>query len=222
MMNEWLPYLPVILIPGILHLFIAWSELNKQCRALIFFQPFRSPGMYLWSLLQFAAPSALTIWLLDLGSQPAITYELYFDALLIGVGFVGVLNSTSERIEIKPIYDTFLAFTYDMIADRQTVKSSIFWVAIESNLRKFEEEELEQVLRHLDEYFSNDISLKEKERKVNRDKISAIQTSTALKEQIIDIKELLKLVRRHHIRLFLENIGFAPDVVQELFAARRK
>ena len=83
-------------LPGIVNIIAAWQELNQQCRFLPFFKPHKSLGFWIWLLLQFTAPILLFWWIGPLNSKPTIDVKLIFEAVGLGIGFVAVLNASTE------------------------------------------------------------------------------------------------------------------------------
>ena len=44
---------------GIINIFTSWQELDKRCRFLPFFKPFKTAGFWLWLLIEFISPMIL-------------------------------------------------------------------------------------------------------------------------------------------------------------------
>jgi hypothetical protein len=137
----WWPWLLVATVPGILNILVAMDELFKECRRLPFFQPYLSPGFWLWVFLQFSIPAGLFWLLFSLSAQPTINWELLGKALAFGSGFVVLLNSRTDiaalpTVDIKKLYNLLIKFARDQIADRQTGKTTAFWSDIEQALNQ--------------------------------------------------------------------------------------
>ncbi|NEO86127.1 MAG: hypothetical protein F6J87_18005 [Spirulina sp. SIO3F2] len=228
MMSQWLGYLLIAAIPGMINLIAASQELGKQCRALVFFQPLRSPGVYFWVVLQLLAPSILFWYMFELDPTKSLTLEslpeLLSEAFLLGVGFVAILNSTTEvgsiPIKIKPIYSFFVEIAYDQIAKQQTRHTAYFWRQVEVDLETYPAEQIVAGLAYLEDYFIVDISLDEEETESYRGKLEKARQNEESKAQIKLIKDLLKDVRRADLAIALQEFGFPPERVKALLKPR--
>ncbi|MEM8639137.1 MAG: hypothetical protein AAGG51_10030 [Cyanobacteria bacterium P01_G01_bin.54] len=219
------PYLLIAAIPGFINLVAALQELDKRCRSLVFFQPSLSPGVAVWALLQISAPSILFWYTFKLGSQrPPIDATLVFEAFGLGVGFVALLNATTEvgtiPLKLKPIYSFFVEIAYDLIAKKQTRQTAFFWRSVIIKLDSCEDSDLEAGLAFAKEYFLRDISLTEDEQRAYQNRFNAIKqqgplTETAQVESIVTL--LGDVIRRDDLKLALQQFGFSPETVDELF-----
>lgn len=221
-------YFLIALIPGVINLIAASQELGQRCRSLVFFQPLRSPGVYFWALLQVLAPSVLFWYTFKLEpSQPltlALLQKLLPEAFTLGVGFVAILNSTTDvgpiPIKIKPIYSFFVGIAYDQIANRQTRNTAYFWRQIEVDLAASAADKIEAGLAYLENYFIVDISLDDEETEVYRSKLAKVREEQDSQEQIKLIKNLLKEVRRADLAIALQEFSFDADRVSNLLKPR--
>ena len=90
------PWLTIAAIPGALNLSIALKELDKQCRSLPFFEPYKSIGFWFWVFLQIGFPS-VCFWLdSDLTSQPTTYQKLVMQSLLFGLSFITIFNAEAK------------------------------------------------------------------------------------------------------------------------------
>lgn len=228
MNSQWVFYWLIAAIPGVINLISASQELGKRCRSLVFFQPLQSPGVYLWAALQLLAPSILFWYMFALDPTKALTAEsvttLLSEALGLGVGFVALLNATTEvgsiPIKIKPVYSFFVDIAYAQIARRQTRYTAYFWRQVEVELEACPEEKLASGLSYLEDYFIVDISLDDEETEDYRKKLHKLRENTPLSTQIKPMKALLKEVRRADLAIALRQFGFELDTVTKLFHPR--
>lgn len=229
MTSQWVSYLLITSIPGVINLIAASQELGKKCRSLVFFQPLQSPGVYFWALLQLLAPSVLFWYMFELDPQVPITRELLPELLSeasgLGVGFVALLNATTEvgsiPIKIKPIYNFFVEMAYDQIAKKQTRYAASFWRQVEVELATFQTEQIADGLAYLEDYFNVDISLDDEETELYKKKIKKVREQSEQVEQIRLLKSLLlKEVRRADLANVLQEFGFTENRVQQLFKPR--
>lgn len=219
---EWLPYIGIAILPGIVNIIAAWQELNKQCRFLPFFKPHKSFGFWIWLLLQFTAPILLFVTVSSLTSKPTINLKLVFEALGLGVGFVVVLNAKTEvgnlSFGLKPVYNFFIEIAYDLIADKQTGNTASFWTAFEKELNE-SGTNIGAGLNYLKNYFTSDISLKQKPKELEEklNKLDQVQRKTPQKEQVKEIKSLIEMnVRRNDLTKVLKNFGCSQELINSL------
>lgn len=198
---EWVPYVIVAMLAGLVNVIVAWYDLDKRCRYLPFFEPYKSFGFWIWGIVQFSFPSLLFWFMNKLESKPAITFELIFQSLVTGLVFVAVLNASTEvgslTVNLKPIYDFFVDIVaYKLIAREQTRETAIFMQELEEKLSQ-NTCNIVTGLKFLENYFREDISLNEKVKEDYQNKINQINTTiTEQEEKIKAIKTLLKEVRR--------------------------
>ncbi|MCY7282328.1 MAG: hypothetical protein LH679_02575 [Cyanobacteria bacterium CAN_BIN43] len=144
-MSGWQPLLPwiaVATIPGVLNVSVASEELFKKSNLDPLSTPYKNPGFWLWAIVEFSLPLALCWWQLSLGTQPSITWELIFKALLAGLQFPALLNADLKiggvlPITLKSFHDFLLDRIYTLFNRdrRQGDRNSEFWRDVEYSLR---------------------------------------------------------------------------------------
>lgn len=122
----------VILIPGILNLLQAWYDLSQsRIKSYPFLRPWRSPGFWLWFILQISFPS-IAFYLFfpsDCLNYLKIDPLMYVKAALFGICFVELMNSTTSSviISIQTHYKFVIKIAYWMIENEQGSTSREFW-----------------------------------------------------------------------------------------------
>ncbi|MGF1498416.1 MAG: hypothetical protein ACFB8W_16570 [Elainellaceae cyanobacterium] len=155
-LSQWWPWLVVTAVPGLFNSVVAFRELNEKCRVLPFFEPSRSPGVWLWAIIQFSFP-ALLFWVVEsIGDRPPIDLELVAKAVIVyGLGFVALLNAEvtigSSTYRVKPVYDAIVRIAYKMIENRQKRRSAAFWTDVVEVLRQ--QSDFARGLDFLENYF---------------------------------------------------------------------
>ena len=220
---EWLPYIGIAILPGIVNIIAAWQELNKQCRFLPFFKPHRSLGFWIWLLLQFTAPILLFLGVNPLKSKPPIDLKLVFEALGLGVGFVVVLNATTEvgslSFKLKPVYNFFVDIAYNLIANKQTGRTAAFWNDLEKELNQ-PNTNLIAGLNYLENYFNSDPALQRKQQELQEklNKLDQARRKTPKQEQVKEIKSLIMMnVRRNDLTEVLNNFNCRQELLNRYF-----
>lgn len=220
---EWLPYIGIAILPGIVNIIAAWQELNKQCRFLPFFKPHRSLGFWIWLLLQFTAPILLFLGVNPLNSKPTIDLKLVFEALGLGVGFVVVLNATTEvgslSFGLKPVYNFFVDIAYNLIANKQTGRTAAFWHDLEKQLNQ-PNTNLIAGLNYLENYFNSDPALRRKQQELQEklNKLDQARRKTPEQEQVKEIKSLIMMnVRRNDLTEVLNNFNCSQELLNRYF-----
>ncbi|HCF30289.1 MAG TPA: hypothetical protein DEV81_24520, partial [Cyanobacteria bacterium UBA11049] len=129
----------VILIPGILNLLQAGYDLseNRQIKSYPFFRPWRSPGFWLWLLLQISFPSIAFYLFFPLDSLK-IDILMYVKAALFGICFAELMNSTTSSviISIQTHYNFVIKIAYWMIENEQGSTSRRFWYDFQTELSR--------------------------------------------------------------------------------------
>ena len=200
---------------------VAFQELDEECRFLPFFEPYKNPGVWLWSLFQLLLPMALFWMVAALGNQPTNYLELVIQALSFGFGFVAILNSRTEigtRIyNLKNIYIIVVGVAYQMIARNQTSRTAQFWTDVEAGLR--ESKDLTPGFRFLENYFASDISVPLEEKEGFQTRILDAQTASE-GQRIRGAKNLLRDVRRRDLPEALRRFGGSSEVRKKYFGRR--
>ena len=219
--QAWWPWLAIAAVPGFINLMVAFQELDEECRFLPFFEPYKNPGVWLWSLFQLLLPMALFWMVAALGNQPTNYLELVIQALSFGFGFVAILNSRTEigtRIyNLKNIYIIVVGVAYQMIARNQTSRTAQFWTDVEAGLR--ESKDLTPGFRFLENYFASDISVPLEEKEGFQTRILDAQTASE-GQRIRGAKNLLRDVRRRDLPEALRRFGGSSEVRKKYFGRR--
>ncbi|MGF1567591.1 MAG: hypothetical protein ACFCVD_05915 [Nodosilinea sp.] len=212
-------------IPGGLNIFVAMDELFRECRRLPFFQPYRSPGFWLWAFLQFTIPAVMFWLLVSLQQQPAVDLNLLGQALGFGLGFVVVLNSRTDiaalpTVDIKQLYNLLVKYAYRQIANSQTGQTTAFWADVETTLEQ-NPAGFKDGLRYLALYFDQDISLTEEEKQRYQTRIKDAMGLATEEEQVKAIRQLLGEVRRRDLPGALGRFGVAEALIRRYFPGRK-
>ena len=223
LLTEWWLYIIIAILPGIVNIIAAWQELNQQCRFLPFFKPHKSLGFWIWLLLQFTAPILLFWWIGPLNSKPTIDVKLIFEAVGLGIGFVAVLNASTEvgtlSFKLKPVYNFFVDIAYNLIADKQTRRTAKFWNDVEQELNQTGAN-LISGLNYLENYFTSDPSLRRKQQELQEklNKLNQIRSTTPQSEQVKEIKNLIMMnVRRNDLPEVLINFSCSQQLIDQYF-----
>lgn len=220
---EWLPWIVIALVPGLFNILVAFRQLDDDCKFLPFFEPWKSLGVWWWSLVQLALP-AIAFWLIfNLTAKPRITFELVTLAIAFGLGFISIFNSYVEtgffNFDIKAIYSGFVGFAYDLIAAGQTRKAAAFWTAFENELNQ-SGTNVNQGLDYLENYFVIDPSLTLQEKKDAQEKLDQVRVKSTRSEQAEAIRSLLT-VRRNDLPEVLWQFG-CGETLQKFFPRQHK
>lgn len=68
--SQSLAYLRIASLAGAINLIVAWQRLHEKCKFLLLFRPLRTPGIWLWALVEFAVSVLLFWWLNSLALPP--------------------------------------------------------------------------------------------------------------------------------------------------------
>lgn len=204
---QWPLYLIIASLAGLINIVSAWYELNKKCQALPFFKPHKNAGFWIWFLFQFISPSILAWFLFSYASQPAINLKLIAEALTLGIGFVALLNASTEvgnfSIKLKPIYLFFVDIAYKLIADKETQKSAHFWADLEQEEFMQKTINLKRGIAYLSSYFREDISLSQQEKQNYLDQLSKLSSAKLKPKDFATVISLIKVVRRKDLPTIL-------------------
>lgn len=204
---QWLPYLIIASLAGLINIVSAWYELDKKCQALPFFKPHKNAGFWIWFLFQFISPSVLAWFLFSYSSQPTINLKLIAEALTLGIGFVALLNASTEvgsfSIKLKPIYLFFIDIAYKLIAAQETQKSALFWADLEHQEFIQKSIDSKRGIAYLSSYFKEDISLSQQEKQSYLDQLSKLSSAKLKPKDIATVISLIKAVRRKDLSTVL-------------------
>ena len=218
---EWLPYIGIAIIPGIVNIIAAWQELDEQCRCLPFFKPHKSWGFWLWLLFQFTAPILLFLGINPLKSKPAIDLTLIFKSIAIGISFLAVLNANTVMgnlsFGLKPVYDYFVHIAFDLITKEQNGRTTNFWHDVKEELNQ-SGANLIAGLNYLETYLEISLHRKPQELQKKLNKLEQARGKTSLAEQVKEIKSLIETnVRRNDLPDTLKNFGCSQELLNEYF-----
>lgn len=219
---SWLVIGLASLLTGIVNLPVALKELRNTCRGLIFFEPQKSLGFWLWLAVQLLFPSVIfLIWVTNLfTTKPAIDFALFFKAIGAGAGFVAFLNARMDaeffKLDIKSLYSELVRVGYRIIATEETDRTRKFLVALDQELRQ-NQADLAQGLRSLKFYFEADITSEEKEKLITTIDQAL---SESREKQIEAILTLVKAIRRRDLVSILQEFGCSESLLMQYFPKR--
>lgn len=216
---NWLPWIAVAVIPGLFNLLAAFEELDERCKLLPFFEPMRNPGVWLWAVIQFSFPAVLFWMMAALSIRPEINLALLGSALGFGLGFVALLNAStqigSRTYTIKPIYTFFIDRAYRWIASSQDDRVFEFWTDVEVALRQ--SPDLTEGLSILENYFAFQASLTRQSTENYEAEISKIRLLGDRPEQARHTKVLLQKVRRERLYGILRRFQVGDALLGKYF-----
>jgi hypothetical protein len=147
------------LTPGVVNAINSYYKLDRDCSRLPFFNPWKASGFWLWLTLQVSLPSLIFYWKF---SSSDISAEAWFRAVGFGLGFIALLNSTTQfgslNINIKFLYDLFVRFAYSIIDNHERSRSASFWSELEHELEGCNDTGINAGLGYLREYILADIT----------------------------------------------------------------
>ncbi|MGB3493379.1 MAG: hypothetical protein WBA57_11660 [Elainellaceae cyanobacterium] len=217
----WIPWMAIAAIPGIFNILAAFEELNDRCRLLPFFEPLKTPGVWVWGVVQFGFPATLFWGSASLGSQPSISPELISDAALFGLGFVAVLNAQiqigANTIPIKSAYTYFINIAYRMIAHSQDDRVYRFWLDVQNALETVPD--LSQGLDYLQEYYEIEVEITQQPMGDVIQELEQIRDLSDRNDQARRIKTLLKGVSRKRLHGILKQFAVDDGLLKRYFTA---
>ncbi len=228
---DWLLIGAAASLSGVFNVLVALKQFRNISKNLIFFEPARSVGFWVWVGVQMLLPAiAFLLWVTEFfKAQPEIESMLFPKAIGVGVGFTAFLNARTETgfltINIQSIYKGLAQFGFELIANQETLRTSRFWRALKLELHQ-PYINLEQGLQSLQGYFEEDISLKLPEQLPEREKLlttvkQAQKPGTgSIKEKVDLISTLLKNVRRDDIIGLLKDFHCSDRFLQETIPHR--
>lgn len=218
---EWMPWMAIAAIPGIFNILAAFEELNDRCRLLPFFEPLKTPGVWVWGVIQFCFPAALFWGSASLGSQPQLTPELIGNAALFGLGFVAVLNAQiqvgANTIPIKSAYTYFVNIAYRMIAYSQDNRVYEFWLDVQDALETVPD--LTRGIDYLQEYYEIEVEITQQPLGNAMQELEQIRELSDRNEQARRIKTLLKGVSRKRLYGILKQFQVNDSLLKHYFAS---
>ncbi|MEB3213151.1 MAG: hypothetical protein VKL39_17500 [Leptolyngbyaceae bacterium] len=220
MILEWLPWMAIAAIPGLVNIVAAFEELNERCKLLPFFNPISTPGVWVWGTIQFFFPAILFWGAASLGSRPDITLRLLGEAAIFGIGFIAVLNANirigANIIPIKSTYTFFINIAYRIIAYNQDDRVYEFWLDVQDALEK--STDLSRGLDFLQEYFEIEVEITQRPNGEVLTELEQIRALGDRPEQARRIKTLLKNVSRKRLRSILKQFQIDQSLLHYYFA----
>lgn len=189
------------LLAGVFNLPVALEKLRETCKGLLFLEPLRSPGFWLWLAAQLLFPAAaFWLWITDFWQvAPTIDSLLFVKAIGAGISFTAFLNARTETgfltLDIKSIYNGFIRLGFELIAAQETRRTKNFLRALEQELQQ-PYINRDEGLRDLRAYFSVDIALTPTERQQFLSSIDQVLDIGSLQDQIEVVQSLLPEVRQ--------------------------
>lgn len=199
--SQELALLAAGLLAGMFNLPVALQKLRETCKRLLFFEPLRSPGFWLWIVAQLLFPALVfLVWMTNWFTElPAIDSMIFVKAIAAGFGFTAFLNARTETgfltLDIKSIYDGVVRLGFDLIAAQETRRTKNFLRALEKELQQ-PAADVTEGLKDLRAYFGADISLTLEERKTFIDSINQVLVESSVDKQVEVVKNLLPEVRQ--------------------------
>jgi hypothetical protein len=192
------------LVSGAFNLPVALEQLRETCKGLLFLEPLRSPGFWLWLAAQLLFPALVfLLWVTDFFLiRPAVDSMLFIKAIGAGISFTAFLNARTETgfltLDIKSIYNGFIRLGFELIAAQETRRTKNFLRALEKELQQ-PGIDLVEGLRDLRAYFSIDISLTAFERDKFLNSIDQALDAESVFDKIEVIESLLPEVRQQDL-----------------------
>lgn len=219
---EWVPWLLVALIPGIINTFVAYGELAERCKIFPFFEPYKIPGVWLWVLIQITFPAGLFWLIATLSDRPDIDSRLVLEAIVFGAGFTAVLNASitirTRTYSIKPIYDRFIQIAYILIRNsEQGAKALEFWGDVEDALNT--SPDFVDGLGYLEDYFTVEAAFVLPPDDYEA-RLSEVLAEPNKSQQAKLIKGLLQKVRRERLFNTLTRFHVNEAILRKYFPRR--
>jgi hypothetical protein len=219
---NWLPWLLVVSIPGVINVIVAFKQLADDCKFLPFFEPLKTWGVWLWAAAQFFFPCAL-FWMATAmaeppANRPAIDAELVSQALAFGMGFITLMNARTDTgfftLDIKIIYARLIRVAYALIAAKETGRTASFWTDVERALNNTLD--LTDGIDFLENYFRSDVSLTPEQRAERQRKLDAVRSKKSRADQAEALLALMD-VRRTDLPNMLRRFGCDGDLLNKYF-----
>lgn len=219
----WLPWLAIAAVPGLINTLAAFEELNERCKLLPFFEPVRTPGVWVWGLIQFSFPTVLFWGTSSLGDRPDINLRLLGEAAVFGIGFIALLNANikigANTIPIKSAYTFFINIAYRMIAYSQDNRVYEFWLDVQEAIAK--SPDLTRGLDFLQEYLEIEVEITQRPIGDVQEELKEIRALTDRTEQARRIKTVLKNVSRKRLYGILQQFQIDEALLHRYFGPER-
>ena len=219
---NWLPWLLVLAIPGVINVVVACKQLVDDCKFLPFFEPLKTGGVWVWAAAQFLFPCFLFWMTTSMTTRPTIDWALVSQALGFGMGFVTLMNARTDTgfftLDIKIVYARLIRVAYALIASKETGRTAAFWTDVERILNGCPD--LTDGIDFLENYFRNDVSLTAEQKASRQEKLDAVLKKTSRAQQAEAILALMD-VRRADLPDMLLRFGCSPNFLKKYFPKAR-
>lgn len=221
-LRDWLPWILVAAIPGVINVVVAFKQLADDCKFLPFFEPLSTWGVWVWAVGQFLFPCALFWVTTSLSTRAAIEPALIAQAVGFGLGFITLMNARTDTgfftLDLKIIYARLVSVAYALIASKETGRTAAFWTDVERHLN--DTSNLTDGLDFLENYFRTDVSLTPEQKEVRQQKLTAVRQQISRTDQAEALLALMD-VRRADLPMMLQRFGFSPEFLQKYFPRAR-
>jgi hypothetical protein len=202
-----------VFIPGMMNLLNSQHEFKLKVARYPIFKAQRSVGFWVWLIVQLILPSVLFLLLFSELNSPRNDFlsflKLYIQAMLVGIGFVGAVNSTTYLgelgvLNIKSLYCFFLKICFQLIDNEEDNRNSLFWEEFGQMLRDCRIDILKKGLEHLIYRIES-----------QEHKIVELQESekTSQEELIAQTKQLRDSINSPIVRISRERERIAKEVI---------
>jgi hypothetical protein len=219
---DWLPWLSVLALPGLINVAVAFKQLADDCKFLPFFEPFKTGGVWVWAAAQFLFPCFLFWMTTSMAVRPTVDWNLVSQALGFGVGFITLMNARTDTgfftLDIKIVYARLIRVAYALIASKETGRTAIFWTDVERVLNLCPD--LTDGIDFLENYFRNDVSLTAEQKNSRQEKLDAVLKKSSRADQAEAILALMD-VRRTDLPNLLLRFGCSSDFLKKYFPKAR-
>jgi hypothetical protein len=215
----WLPYLGLAGLAGLVNLANAAKQLADDARYYVFFRPLRVPAVYLWALVQLAFPASIVWVVLKFGDRPVIGGALLTETIGFGLGFVVVMNGTTQvagfNIDLpRRIYQSVVSVAISWIASGETGRTTTIWTAFQNEIAAAAVN-LAPGFQYLRTYLGLDISLSGEKRAANLDAINTVAAIANRAEQVPQVRAVM-FVRRRDLPDALRAFGCSQGLIDSL------
>ncbi len=224
LLQEWRAWIGVALISGCFSLPIAFEKLSKECRYLVFFNPYISFAFWLWLIINLALPAVLVWVLYSFSTKPEINMGLFTQSITFGLVFTALVNAYVDTgffgVDIKALYEFFIKRIYKLIAARQIGRAAAFWTDFTADLSQTNQP-IAPGLDYLENYFEYDPSLTTDEKATYQRQLEQVRAQPSRPEQAKALKGLASLVRRKHLPKLLQRLGCSDRFRNQYFLKQK-
>ncbi len=216
---EWLPLMAVASLAGIINLINASTKFNRKVRSP-FFNPWQSPGLWWWVLVQVSLPIGFVWFLFGPLFKPPLNIDFIFKAITVGLSFTAFTNANIDLGVVPfPLSDFYLALThiaFRQIEASQRGKLAAFYSDLQQELSQ-NSSQFEAGLNYLKNYFKDDSSRKLEEERELLKQIEVAQAQTSQKDKIDLMISLLRDVRSKDYFDALKRFGCPDSFLRRYF-----